>query len=278
MLPVHTAIRYVTPLREGGSLPAVVETAEDGLWVVKFRGAGQGAKMLVAEIIVGLIALRIGLPVPDLSLVEVAPSFGRTEGDPEIQDLLRWSDGINVGLRYLDGAFNYEERPSEHFGIVPRAMKAQLLWLDGLVFNPDRTHRNPNLLIWNRKPWLIDHGSTLYFHHNWARMTPGRARGPFEPIRDHLFLRDAPDLADADDLGTETLDEPTLREVLSAVPDSLLNDPVSGETDAPAEELRARYVEVLLQRLQGPRDWVDAIRRAQGGARTAAPRRLEARR
>jgi hypothetical protein len=164
MLPTLTATRYVTPLREGGSLPAVVETAEDGLWVVKFRGAGQGAKVLVAEIVVALLAKELGLPVPDVALVDVAPSFGRTEGDPEIQDILMGSHGINVGLRYLDSAFNYEERPARDLHIMPPDLVAPLVWLDAFAFNPDRTHRNPNLLVWQRRPWLIDHGAALYFH------------------------------------------------------------------------------------------------------------------
>jgi hypothetical protein len=278
MLPILTATRYVTPLREGGSLPAVVETAEDGLWVVKFRGAGQGAKMLVAELIVGLLARELGLPIPDLTLVDVAPSFGRTEGDPEIQDLLRWSHGINVGLRYLDGAFNYEERPARDLHIVPEEMKAPVLWLDAFVFNPDRTHRNPNLLIWGRRPWLIDHGAALYFHHNWGRMTPERARGPFSRISDHLFLTDALDVRHADEAAATTLTESVLCRVLESVPDSLLTDPVSGEPEVDASELRERYLRVFLDRLEGPREWVEELIRVQAAAKAEGRKRLEARR
>jgi hypothetical protein len=161
-----TARRYVQPLREGGSLPAIVDTA-DGLFVVKFRGAGQGARALVAELIVGQIALALGLPVPALAIVDLPEEFGRSEPDPEIQDLLRASHGENVGLAFLDGAFNFETHAAGD--LVTDDFASRVVWLDAFCTNPDRTHRNPNLLIWNRKPWLIDHGAALYAHHNWAK-------------------------------------------------------------------------------------------------------------
>lgn len=278
MPPTVTATRYVTPLREGGSLPAVVETAEDGLWVVKFRGAGQGAKVLVSEIVVALVAGELDLPVPDVALVDVAPSFGRTERDPEIQDILMGSHGLNVGLRYLDGAFNYEKRPARDLNIMPPQLLAPLVWMDALVFNPDRTHRNPNLLVWQRKPWLIDHGAALYFHHNWSRMTPEKAAAPFRPIQDHLFLEEADALEDVDAELAGRLTRERLEGVLDAVPDTLLEDPVSGEPGSPAAETRQRYLDVFLARLAEPRTWVQAAAAARDARRARPPRRVESRR
>src|SRR5262245_42677121 len=164
-LPRHAATRYVQPLREGGSLPAVVDTADGGLFVVKFRGAGQGAKALIAELIVGRLAQAIGLPVPALAIVELSDAFGRSEPDPEIQDILRGGEGVNVGLRYLDGAFNFDAAAAGD--LVPVELATRLVWFDALVTNVDRTPRNPNMLVWRRSPWLIDHGGALYAHHDW---------------------------------------------------------------------------------------------------------------
>jgi len=163
-MQVYTAARYVQPLREGGSLPAVVDTDGGGLFVAKFRGAGQGVKALIAEIIAGLLAVELGLPIPELTLIDVPESFGKSEPDPEIQDLLRASHGINFGMRYLDGAFNFDVSAAGE--LVPPDLAARIVWFDAFLSNPDRTHRNPNLLIWNREPWLIDHGATLYVHHD----------------------------------------------------------------------------------------------------------------
>src|SRR5919108_3710825 len=184
-IPRVTAMRYVQPLREGGSLPAVVDT-EEGLYVVKFRGAGQGPKALVAELLVGLMAGALDLQVPDLALVDLPPPFGRSEPDPEIQDLLRASHGLNVGIRYLDGAFNFD--PAAAGDVITPDFAARLVWLDALVTNPDRTHRNPNLLVWDRRPWLIDHGAALYVHHHWANATPEKTRGPFPLVANHVLL------------------------------------------------------------------------------------------
>ena len=168
----HAASRYVQPLREGGSLPAVVDTEEGGLFVVKFRGAGQGAKVLVAELIVGLLAQSLGLPVPELALVDVSDRFGRSEPDPEIQELLRRSHGTNVGLRYLEGAFNFDQ--SAAGDLISPELAARIVWLDAYTTNPDRTAHNPNLLVCQRRPWLIDHGAALYAHHDWASVDDAR--------------------------------------------------------------------------------------------------------
>jgi hypothetical protein len=164
--PLHvTAREYLQPLREGGSLPAVVDT-DAGMFVVKFRGAGQGARALIAELVVGVIATALGLPVPDLAVVSLAPGFGADQRDPEIRDLLEASTGVNVGLRYLDGAFNFDRFAAGD--LIEAGFADDLVWLDAYLTNPDRTPRNPNLLVWDRRLWLIDHGSALYAHHAWS--------------------------------------------------------------------------------------------------------------
>jgi hypothetical protein len=247
-----TAMRYVQPLREGGSLPAVVET-DDGLYVVKFRGAGQGPKALVAELLVGQIAPLLGLPVPAPALVDLPPPFGRSEPDPEIQDVLRRSHGLNVGLRYLDGAFNFDCTAAAD--VVTPDFAARLVWLDALVTNPDRTHRNPNLLVWRRSPWLIDHGAALYAHHDWASVTPEKVRGPFPLIENHVLLSHSERLEAVDAGLAAALDDRTLSAVIESIPDDLLSGPEHADDASPAE-LRARYRDYLGSRLQAPRPFL----------------------
>lgn len=276
-IPRHSASRYVQPLREGGSLPAVIDTDEDGLYVVKFRGAGQGAKVLVAELIVGGLAQRLGLPTPDLALVDISARFGRSEPDPEIQDLLRRSHGTNVGMRYLEGAFNFE--PSAAGELIPPELAARIVWLDALTTNPDRTHRNPNLMIWRRAPWLIDHGAALYAHHDWPSVDDARTRTPFALIRSHVLLAGAGSLADADATNAPLLSDDAISDVMSTVPDDLLIDPEGGGGDfASAEEARARYVRYLAERLAARRVWLDAAAEAQEQLRIEMPQHLRARR
>ena len=275
-LPTVTAMRYVQPLREGGSLPAVVETDDGALWVVKFRGAGQGAKTLVAELIAGLIAQRLGLPTPDLSLVDVSSAFGRGERDSEIQELLRKSEGINVGMRYLDGAFNFDD--SAAGDLISPGLAANIIWLDAYLTNPDRTARNPNLLIWNRQPWLIDHGAALYAHHDWPSVDEARILTPFPLIRDHVLLRRADDIGSADADLAARLDSEILASLLEQVPDSLLTVQAPGESTVTAAGARARYLAYLVTRLRAPRAFAAEAERARVHARAAAPRRLEARR
>lgn len=274
-LPIHQATRYVQPLREGGSLPAVVDT-EDGLFVVKFRGAGQGVKVLVAELIVGQLARELGLPVPELALVEIVPLFGRSEPDPEIQDILRASHGMNVGMRYLDGAFNFDGMAASEF--IDDRFAADLVWLDSFLTNPDRTHRNPNLLIWERRPWLIDHGAALYAHHDWSGVDEGRTRTPFRLIENHVLLTLSADLEDADARLAGRVTETLLSEVLEAVPDDLLIDPQGREAFGSAAEVRERYAAYLLTRLRPPRDFVAEAVRARQARLQDPPLRLQARR
>src|SRR5918995_2213328 len=214
-LPVRTATRYVQPLREGGSLPAIVDT-DAGLFVAKFRGAGQGPKALIAELIVGLLARQLGLPVPEPALIDIAPAFGRAEPDPEIQEILSRSHGINVGARYLDGAFNFDSFAARE--IIDSRFASDLVWFDAYTTNPDRTHRNPNILIWQRRPWLIDHGAAIYAHHSWSTVDAERTRTPFPLIRDHVLLTQADDIEAADRRLSARLSAQVLEEVLAAVP------------------------------------------------------------
>lgn len=277
-LPTPVAARYALPLREGGSLPALVETEDGGLFVVKFRGAGQGARALVAELIVGRIAQGLGLPVPDLALVHLDEGFGRTEPDPEIQDILRGSRGPNVGLRYLDGAFTYD--PVAVADLVSPERAAEIVWLDALVTNIDRTARNPNLLVWEGEFWLIDHGAALYFHHDWPSVDDTKARLPFAPIRDHVLLPRAASITDADESLAPVLTEDALHSILEEVPDELLMDAPEGRTPpfASPEANRRAYLDYLRTRLAGPRPFVTETERARRAVQSEVPEPLRYRR
>jgi hypothetical protein len=272
----HIATRYLQPLREGGSLPAVVDTDGGGLFVVKFRGAGQGAKALIAELIVGLLAEALGLPIPDLAVVELADVFGRSEADPEIQDILRGSHGVNVGLRYLDGAFNFDLAAAGD--LISGELATRLVWFDALVTNPDRTPRNPNLLVWDRRPWLIDHGGALYAHHNWSAVDEARTRTAFPRIREHVLLDRAGDLTSIDTALAGALTADVVDRVLADVPDELLTDPLSGRDFSSPAAARARYREYLTTRLSPPREFVAEAARARDLLRREPGRRLSARR
>ena len=264
-LPVRTAHRYVTPLREGGSLPAIVDT-DGGLYVAKFRGAGQGARALIAEILVGGLADRLGLPLPELALIEAPDGFGRTEPDAEIQDILKASRGTNVGLAYVEGAYGYD--PVAVSDLVAPDLAADVVWLDALVTNIDRTAKNPNLLVTadgGGRLWLIDHGAALYFHHNWDTVDETRARAPFAPIRDHVLLPVASSIADADVRLASRLDAAAIEALVATVPDDLLTHAPEGRMPPfdTAAEARRRYAEWLSQRLDAPRAWVEAAETAR---------------
>jgi hypothetical protein len=274
-LPRRHASRYVQPLREGGSLPAIVDT-DDGPYVVKFRGAGQGVKALVAELIVGHLARSLEFPVPDLALVEIAPLFGRSEPDPEIQELLRASHGINVGMRYLDGAFNFDAHAAGE--LIDPSFGADVVWLDAFLTNPDRTPRNSNLLIWQRRPWLIDHGAALYAHHDWSGVDEARARTPFPLIQNHVLLTRGGAPEAADERLAPRITESLLRDVLESVPDDLLIDQHARESFGNPEEARERYVGYLLTRMREPREFVQEAARAREAKLREAPHRLRARR
>ena len=275
-LPVFTATRYVQPLREGGSLPAVVDTDGGGMFVAKFRGAGQGVKALIAEIIVGLLAQEAGLPTPGVALLDIREEFGRSEPDPEIQDLLRASHGINFGARYLDGAFNFDANAASDF--VSPDLAAKIVWFDAFVSNPDRTHRNPNLMVFGRKPFLIDHGAALYAQHDWPSVDEARTRAPFPLIKDHVLLAKADDLRAADEDLSARLTDDVISGVLAAVPDDLLSAGVIKSEFATPGAARKRYVDYLTTRARGPRAFVDETVAARERADRTPPRRVHSRR
>jgi hypothetical protein len=275
-LPVYTATRYVQPLREGGSLPAVVDTDGSGMFVVKFRGAGQGVKALIAEIIVGLLAREAGLPTPDIALIDIVEAFGRSEPDPEIQDLLRASHGINFGARYLDGAFNFDANAAAD--VVSPDLAARIVWFDAFVSNPDRTHRNPNLMVCDRKPFLIDHGAALYAQHDWPSVDETRTRAPFPLIKDHVLLANAGDLRAIDEEMSTRITGNIIRDVVAAVPDDLFISETIRSEFATADSARDRYVEYLTLRAQSPRAFVDEAVTARKRADRTPPRRVHSRR
>jgi hypothetical protein len=273
----HVATRYVQPLREGGSLPAVVDTESGGLLVVKFRGAGQGAKVLVAELIVGLLAQSLELPVPELALVEVSDRFGRSEPDPEIQELLRRSHGTNVGARYLEGAFNFDGAAAGD--LLDPELAARIVWLDAFTTNPDRTPHNPNLLVWQRRPWLIDHGAALYAHHDWSSVDEARTVTSFPLIRSHVLLAAAGDLAAADADCAARITPNVIAAIVEAVPDELYLDNAGAPPEfASAPDARDRYRTYLTRRLMHPRAFAAEAIAAQGQVRREPPLHLSARR
>ncbi|MFP5245062.1 MAG: HipA family kinase, partial [Thermoanaerobaculia bacterium] len=193
-----TATHYVTPLREGGSLPAIVEGDDDGTYVLKFRGAGQGPRALVAELVSGELARLLGLRVPEIVFAELDPRLAKTEPDPEIQDLLRASAGLNLALDYLPGSVAFDPLIDKAIASDAKLASA-IVWFDALVTNVDRTPRNTNLLVWHGNLWLIDHGAALYFHHSWSEDFLERAQTPFAAIKDHVLLPWANELREADE-------------------------------------------------------------------------------
>jgi hypothetical protein len=259
MLPKVTATRYVTPLREGGSLPGLVEADDDGLYVVKFRGAGQGPRALVAEWLAGEIGRAIGLRVPDLVGIDVDPGLSDAEPDEELQDLVRRSGGLNLGLDFLPGALPFNPAASPD---VDPAFAAATVWLDGLVTNPDRTISNPNLLVWHGNVWLIDHGAALYVHHAW-RDPDEHARRPFERLRDHVLLPFASSIAEADAALAGLVTDELLERLVADLPDAWLpDDPLAGD----AEAQRRAYRRYLRMRLDAPRPFVEEAERARRAA------------
>jgi len=243
------ATRYVTPLREGGSLPAIVEASDDGLYVLKFRGAGQGPKALVAEVVAGELARALGLLVPELALVGLDPALGVAEPDPEIHDLLNASAGVNLGVDYLPGSLPF----SPAAGPIPEPeLAADIVWLDALTTNVDRTAKNTNMLVWHGRLWLIDHGAALYFHHA-PEPSTANAGTPFPQIADHVLLPFAGSIADADARLAPRVTRELLEDVAAAVPEEWLD----GE-DA------EMYVDYLLGRLAEPRAWVAEAEAGRG--------------
>jgi hypothetical protein len=240
-----TVTRYVTPLREGGSLPAIVEGDDLGTYVLKFRGAGQGPKVLIAELVAGELARALGLPMPEVVFAELDPVLARSEPDPEIQDLLKASAGLNLALDYLPGSFMFDAC----VGPLPDpALASSIVWFDAYVSNVDRTPRNTNLLIWHRDLYLIDNGASLYFHFGGPDYV-ARADSPFPQIRTHVLLPFAGELRAADKTLSARLTPEIIHHVVGLIPDGWLADPAFGGP----EEQREAYIAYLLRRLQPPR-------------------------
>lgn len=249
--------RYVTPLREGGSMPAVVEADDDGLYVLKFRGAGQGTRALVAELVAGAIAERIGLAIPDRVFAHLDVDLGRTEPDPEIQELIQASGGRNLALDFLPGSVNFD--PAADGALVDAGFASRVVWFDAFISNVDRSVRNTNLLVWHGRVWLIDHGASLYFHHGWDGGIE-RAIAPFPHITDHVLLPWATNIREVDAALAGRLDEPFFRDVLDRVPDDWFMVP--GAFGTPAEQ-RAAYVSYFVARLEGRDSFVEEAVRVQ---------------
>ncbi|MBT9391823.1 aminotransferase class I and II [Hymenobacter sp. NST-14] len=245
--------RYVIPLREGGSLPALVEADDGFMYVVKFRGAGQGLKALIAELVVGELARQLGLRMPELVFIHLSEAFGRTEPDEEIQDLLRFSTGLNLALHFLSGASTFDPLLLD----VEPELASLIVWLDCLTLNVDRTARNTNLLMWHRELWLIDHGAALYVHHAGAGWAAPRPR-PFPQIKDHVLLPQATALAAADAAGHARLTPAVIEAVVALVPDEWLQEP-----DLTPAEQRAQYVQFLTARLAASSTFVQEAENAR---------------
>jgi len=232
-----SVIRYVTPLREGGSLPAIAEADDEFLYVLKFRGAGQGVKALIAELIGGEIARTLGLKVPEIVFANLDVAFGRTEPDEEIQDLLKASVGLNLALHYLSGAITFDPAVNS---IDPK-LASQIVWLDCLISNVDRTPRNTNMLIWHKELWLIDHGAALYFHHSWQNWEEQAIR-QFVQVKDHVLLPFASELDEVDVEFRSMLSKERIQSIVSLIPDEWLTD---GSTLESPDEIKQVYTQFL---------------------------------
>jgi hypothetical protein len=259
MISTLTATRYITPLREGGSLPAIVQADDGQLYVMKFTGAGQGPRALVAELIASEIARALELAVPPVVLLELDPAFGRTEGDPEILALLQASAGLNLGMAFLPMAFAFspllEPAPDS-------ALASTIVWFDAYVSNVDRTARNTNMLLWRNSLWLIDHGAALFFHYSagWLESAAARSRNPFVQVKEHVLLRWASDLPVVDAALRSRLSPQVIEQAVAAVPDAWLN---GQGAIASADEQRAAYVSYLTQRLEASQVFVEEALRAR---------------
>lgn len=247
--------RYVTPLREGGSLPAIAEADDAFLYVLKFKGAGQGRKALIAELVGGEIARALGLKVPEIVFANLDTAFGRTEPDEEIQDLLKASVGLNLALHYLSGAITFDPTVTT----VNARLASHIVWLDCLLMNVDRTCRNTNMLLWYKEVWLIDHGAALYFHHSWQNWQE-KALQPFAQAKDHVLLPQASELDTADKELKPILTDEVIKDIVSLVPDEWLAD---GSPFATADEHRQAYAEFLTSRIAHSHTFVKAAQDAR---------------
>ncbi len=257
MLRTLHATRYVTPLREGGSLPAIIEADDDGLYVLKFRAAGQGTKALTAELISGEIARVLGLRVPEIVLVELDPALGRNEPDYEIRELLTNSAGINLALDYLPGSITFD--PVANANIDP-LLASKIVWFDAYTTNVDRTARNTNMLIWHKNLWLIDHGASLFFHHNWKGYEE-RITSPFQQIKDHVLLPIASKLREADEELRPMLSKDLLSDIVAMIPEDWLIPDTHFES---GDAKRNTYVHYLVERLASSHTFSEEALSARG--------------
>ncbi len=247
-------IRYVTPLREGGSMPAIAEADDGFLYVLKFKGAGQGHKALISEIIGGEIARALGINMPELVFANLDEAFGRTEPDEEIQDLLKASVGLNLALHYLSGAITYDSTVTK----IDATLASKIVWMDSLLTNMDRTARNTNMLYWHKELWLIDHGASLYFHHSWQNWEE-QAKRPFTLVKDHVLLAQATEIAKVDAELKAILTPQLISEILALIPDEWL-DERSFET---AEAQRKAYAYFLNTRIENSSVFVNEAENAR---------------
>lgn len=257
VFPLRTVsvTRYIQPLREGGSLPALAEADDDFKYVLKFKGNGHGVKALIAELIGGEIARCLGLKVPELVFASLDEAFGRTEADEEIQDLLRASQGLNVALHFLSGAITFDPAVNT----IDARLASQIVWLDAFITNVDRTAKNTNMLIWHKELWLIDHGSCLYFHHSWANWE-NHAQSPFALIKDHVLLPQASMLAEANASAKAILTEEKIRDIVALVPDEWLH--WEDTTESP-EAIRRIYTRFLITRLNHSQIFIQEAQHAR---------------
>ncbi|MFV5689676.1 HipA family kinase [Flavobacterium sp. ZT3R25] len=247
--------RYITPLREGGSLPALAEADDDFKYVLKFKGAGHGVKALIAELIGGEIARVLNLKMPELVYANLDEAFGRSEGDEEIQDLLKGSQGLNLALHYLSGAINFDPVVT----VVDAKLASQIVWLDAFITNVDRTFRNTNMLIWHKELWLIDHGASLYFHHSWTNWKT-HAQSPFALIKDHVLLPQASLLKETDAIFKKILTEEVLESIVNLIPIEWLQ---WEDTDETPETLREVYFQFLSIRLNHSEIFINEAQNAR---------------
>jgi hypothetical protein len=247
--------RYISPLREGGSLPALAEADDDFKYVLKFRGAGHGVKALIAELIGGEIARVLNLKMPELVFANLDEAFGRTEGDEEIQDLLQGSQGLNLALHFLSGAITFDPVVTK----LPADLASKIVWLDAFITNVDRTFRNTNMLIWHKELWLIDHGASLYFHHSWNTWET-HAKSPFALIKDHVLLPQATELVATDLAFRKLLTKEILQDIVNYIPEDWLH---WEDTEQTPDEIREVYFQFLWTRLNHSEIFINEAQNAR---------------
>ncbi len=250
-----TVMRYILPLREGGSLPALAEADDDFKYVLKFRGAGHGVKMLISELLGGMIAAKLGLQIPELVFANLDVDFGRTEADEEIQDLLKFSEGLNLGLHFLSGAIAYDSSVK-----IDALLASKIVWLDAFITNIDRTFKNTNLLMWHKELWIIDNGASFYFHHSWQNFEAA-AKTPFKYVKDHVLLAQATKLVEANAFAKETLTEEFFRGLVNLLPEEWLQ---WNDADESPEEIRNVYFQFLKTRLEHSEIFLKEAQDARG--------------